>query len=179
MTIHTEVPDLDKLLDERRSILGEDYVGYKNHCYRVLNFCLALSDERPETWNKVAIAVAFHDLGIWAKDTFDYLDPSILLARKHLAEQNREGWQEEIESMTDQHHKITRSTSNPAWLVEPFRKADWIDVSKGVLTFGLSASFVKEVLASIPNAGFHRRLIGLTWRQFRLNPTRPLPMMKW
>lgn len=90
----------------------------------------------------------------------------------------RDGWSDEIEAMIDNHHKIGAWRGQPDWLVEPFRKADWADVSLGLLRWELPRPFMAEVFAALPNAGFHRTLLGLTLRRMRRHPFSPLPMMK-
>ena len=174
-------PVLDQILENTKNDLGRDFTAYRNHCYRVLNFCLALGDAEhdDEILQKVSIAVAFHDLGIWTDKTFDYLEPSKKLVQNYLEKNNLSGWKAEIRMMIEFHHKMTPYTGLPNWLVEPFRKADWIDVSLGWLKFGLSDDFVTEVRGTFPNAGFHKRLTELTWQQFKQTPRRPLPMMRW
>lgn len=178
MNTYEQSPILNDILETWRVPLGRDFAAYKNHCYRVLNFCLAFCDESAETMSKISIAVAFHDLGIWANNTYDYLDPSKQLARKYLAKTNQGAWSEEIETMIEQHHKLTQYKVNPNWLVEPFRKADWIDVSRGRLKYGLRPAFIAETLTKYPNAGFHKRLIVLTKQRLKTNPFSPLPMMR-
>jgi hypothetical protein len=183
MKLCTHAPLLDSILEDWRPALAQDFNAYKNHCYRVLNFCLALNTEHTKTLlkiklDKISIAAAFHDLGIWTHQTFDYLAPSRQLAREFLANTDQDAWQEEIEAMIEQHHKIKWYKNNPIWLVEPFRKADWVDISKGFLKFGLPASFIKETQKCFPNAGFHKRLVALTWKRFKQHPFNPLPMMK-
>jgi hypothetical protein len=59
--------------------------------------------------SKVSIAAAFHDLGIWANNTYDYLDPSKHLAREYLTKTNQDAWSEEIETMIDQHALLFNS----------------------------------------------------------------------
>ena len=179
MKIREQAPILDGILDHWRVPIGGDFVAYRNHCYRVLNFCLAFSGESAEVISKISIAAAFHDLGIWANKTFDYLEPSKLLAREYLAETMQDEWGEEIASMIEQHHKLSKCKANPEWLVESFRKADWVDVSKGTLKFGLSSDFVTATLSRFPNAGFHKRLAGLTAQRLKTHPFSPLPMMKF
>jgi len=178
MKIYKQAPIVDSILENFRISLGGDFAAYKNHCYRVLNFCLAFCEESEETTNKVSIAVAFHDLAIWTNNTFDYLRPSKQLARDYLAKTNQGAWGEEIEAMIEQHHKLRKFTANSMWLVEPFRKADWIDVSRGRLKYGLPSAYIAEVLAGFPNAGFHKRLIELTVQRIKTHPFSPLPMMK-
>lgn len=178
MKLHTHAPLLDSILENWRPVLGTDFPAYKNHCYRVLNFCLALDAQQPESLDKVSIAAAFHDLGIWTHHTFDYIAPSRQLACEFLANTKQEGWQDEIETMIEQHHKISFYKANPTWLAESFRQADWIDISKGILKFGLPVSFIKETMECFPNARFHKRLVALTWQRFKKYPFNPLPMMK-
>jgi hypothetical protein len=76
------------------------------------------------------------------------------------------------------HHKITPSTTNPDSLVEAFRQADWIDVTRGLRRFGLRRRFVARLFARWPSAGFHWRLVELTLERFRTHPLTPLPMVK-
>jgi hypothetical protein len=178
MKIHEYAPVLDAILESWRVTLGEDFAAYMNHCYRVLNFCLAFCGEDAETVSKISIAVAFHDLGIWTSNTYDYLGPSKQLAREYLAKTNQGMWGDEIETMIEQHHKLRKYKSNPSWVVEPFRKADWIDVSRGRLKFGLPSVFVADTLSTFPNAGFHKRLIALTKQRLKTHPFSPLPMLR-
>lgn len=175
---HDSVPVLDDILEEWCTTLGNDFVAYKNHCYRVLNFSLALCGGRAEAMGKFSIAVAFHDLGIWVNNTYDYLGPSKRLAGEYLVKTKQERWKEEIETMIEQHHKLRRYKAHPAWLVEAFQKADWIDVSRGRLRFKLSPNFISEILTTFPNAGFHKRLVALTAQRAKTHPLSPLPMMR-
>jgi hypothetical protein len=174
----TAVATLDAVLDAHAAALGEDLVAYRNHAYRVVNFCVALSSADAETVEKAAIAAAFHDLGIWTAGTFDYLPPSVGLATAHLVQSDRAGWVPEVEAMILEHHKISPYRTHADWLVEPFRKADWVDVSRGFLAFGLSRKFRADVFSAWPNAGFHRRLVQLSLRRLRTHPWNPLPMMR-
>jgi len=174
----TEIATLDMVLNAHAAALGGDFVAYRNHTYRVVNFCAALSSSDPEAVEKAAIAAAFHDLGIWTAGTFDYLPPSIGLASTHLARSGRSEWAPEIAAMILEHHKISLYRARADWLVEPFRRADWVDVSRGVIAFGLSRPFLAEVFSTWPNAGFHKRLLQLALRRLRTHPWSPLPMMR-
>ena len=46
---------------------------------------------------KIAVAAVFHDLGIWTNHTFDYIAPSVALAREHLSACAQADWISEIE----------------------------------------------------------------------------------
>jgi hypothetical protein len=83
-----------------------------------------------------------------------------------------------VERTILEHHKLSASGADPSWLVEPFRKADWIDVSRGTLTFGLSNRTVGRILSTSPSAGFHQRLLQLAVKRPWTNPLAPLPMLK-
>lgn len=173
----TQIPTLDELLEGHAAELGKDFTAYRNHTYRVVNLCAALSSSDPEQLQKMSIAAAFHDLGIWTDGTFDYLQPSIRLASAHLARTGREDWTPEITEMILQHHKISAWRGHPHWLVEPFRRADWIDVTR-LRTVGLPRRLLREVFAAWPSAGFHKRLVQLELRRLRTHPWSPLPMVR-
>jgi hypothetical protein len=85
---------------------------------------------------------------------------------------------EKLERTILEHHKPSASGADPSWLVEPFRKADWIDVTRGTFTFGLSNRTVERILSTWPSAGFHRRLLQLVVTRLWTNPLTPLPMLK-
>jgi hypothetical protein len=173
----TRVALLDELLQHYALVLGKDFTAYRNHTYRVINFCSALSADS-EQLPKMTIAAAFHDLGIWTDETFDYLPPSERLAQAFLAREGRTEWMPEIRAMIHEHHKITRYPSDPTGLVEVFRKADWVDVSRGLLTFGLPRQFLREVFSTFHNAGFHKRLVQLSFARLLSHPLNPLPMFR-
>jgi HD domain len=175
----TSLPTVEQVLGNHASELGHDFIAYRNHVYRVVNLCVAiLGDSRGEL-EKIAVAAVFHDLGIWTNHTFDYIAPSIARAREDLAARGMADWIPEIEAMIVNHHKVTPSRANPESLVESFRRADWIDVSRGLRRFGLPRTFIAAVAATWPNAGFHRRLVQLTIHRFWRHPLSPLPMVKW
>jgi len=170
-------PTVDTVLRAYAPELGQDAVAYRNHVYRVMNLCAAIAKDGAD-FEKIAIAAVFHDLGIWTNKTFDYIDPSVALAREYLMRQGRTEWVEEIETMIAEHHKITPSAANPLSLVEPFRQADWIDVTRGLRTFGLPRQLVTWIFTAWPNTGFHWRLVMLTLERLRTHPLDPLPMVR-
>jgi hypothetical protein len=173
----TRIPTVDNVLDRHACALGHDLVAYRNHVYRVVNLCVAIAGSHSEL-EKIAVAAVFHDLGIWTDRTFDYIRPSIALAREYLAAQAHEDWITDVSTMIADHHKITHSASNPDSLVEPFRQADWIDVTGGLRRFGIPRPFVARLFATWPDAGFHWRLVQLALERLRTHPLTPLPMVR-
>jgi hypothetical protein len=179
MKIERDIPLLEEILSPWKGRMGGDYEGYKNHCYRMLHFCFYLHDAAEEERQKLIIAAAFHDLGIWSDNTIDYLPPSVALAQAYLREKGLEPWSREIELLIDQHHKLNPYRGGNYPLVEIFRRADLVDFSLGMARSGVPGVYVRQVKAAFPNAGFHKRLLQLAWQQLKKNPLNPAPMMKW
>ncbi len=179
-----DIAPLDEVLAAHLGELGGDFAAYRNHAYRVVNLCAWLAPGDAASVEKIALAAAFHDLGIWTARTFDYLGPSAELACSHLAragkpEWSNPEWSNEVSAMIHAHHKITRYRGNDTWLVEPFRRADLIDVSHGIVSFGVPRAKLRELFAAWPDAGFHAKLVKLALARAVRHPLRPLPMLKW
>ena len=174
-----EFPLTDEILTSFALAIGADLQGYRNHIYRVLNFHAALSGTEGLPSDAVQIAAAFHDLGIWTDDTLDYLPPSIALATEYLDSRQRSQLKDEVSALILEHHKLRRYRGACADSVEPFRRADLVDVSLGLVRFGLPRSFIKTVQSTFPDHGFHSMLMKLSARQLLHSPLRPLPMFRW
>lgn len=169
---------------------------------------LLKKDYQQDDPHKIAIAAVFHDIGIWTANTFDYLDPSRSLARQYLAENGLEKWADEIDLIIDNHHKLGRyrlpsgkEQRNSAFLpeeveeksdktkvgqspetlqdnVEAFRKADLLDLTKGLKSFGIKRKEIRAQYEKYPMNGFRTVIIQRFFKHFIRHPFRPLPMMK-
>jgi hypothetical protein len=170
-----DIAVVEDVLAGARTALAGDYDAYRNHVYRLIRFCTALAPAADV--QTIALAAAFHALGIWAASTFDYIAPSRGLAWAYLAARGRLTEAPRIEAMIEYHHKLTPYRDDS--LVEAFRQADAVDISLGHRRFGLDKAFVREVLAGYPNAGFHKALVRLFWRRLRAHPGSPAPMLRW
>ena len=181
--IDEHLPLLEEILAPWKDDIGSDYPGYRNHIYRMVHFCFALGECGPgwsdDSRRKVIIAGCFHDLGIWSDRTFDYLPPSIVRAHTYLKQNALEHWGPEIELLIDNHHRLRAYKDTRYPLVELFRKADLVDVSLGLVTFGLSRRYIGRVKALFPNAGFHWRLVRLVGGWAPRHPGSPLPFLRW
>ncbi len=160
-----------------KPVIGSDYDKYKNHVYRVFLNCLLLDAEKNNE-EKYAIAAVFHDIGIWTDHTFDYLNPSIEQAIIYLAETGNQDWTEEITLMIYWHHKMSKYQGKHDQVAENFRRADWIDLSLGLLTFGIDKKKIKENRRKLPTLRFHLFLIKETLKNFLRHPLNPLPVFK-
>ena len=179
MKVETTLPLLEELFSHWKETIGPDYEGYKNHVYRMLNFCFYLHNPNEEEQKKLVIAAVFHDIGIWSANTLDYLKPSVAEARLYLEDNGLEDWIEEITLIIDLHHKLTPVKNDLLPLIEVFRRADLIDFSLGAVSQGVSKPFIKEVKQAFPNANFHKMLMKMSWKQLKTQPLNLLPMMKW
>jgi|Transcript_15033 hypothetical protein len=172
---------LDSILESYRPKMGADFFGYRNHCHRVFCFALYLIPNAPsdkDAIKKIAIALAFHDLGIWTASTVDYIDPSRRDALQYLEANNLLGWKEEVDVMIERHHQILQGSLPSDSLAEVIRRADLVDFSLGFVKNGLPASVVERVRASYANEGFHWRLVQLAAAWFIRHPLNPAPMMR-
>ncbi|WP_209448918.1 hypothetical protein [Rhodococcus qingshengii] len=130
----------------------EGWKGYRNHAQRVFLFARELTPPGPGVEERIAIVAAFHDLA--AIQTVDYLDVNLAPMRAWLAAHDRQGWEREIALAMTLHHRIRPYRGEAAWLVECIRRADWIEVTGGVLNFGLSRGFIRYARRSLPNRKF-------------------------
>lgn len=168
---------IEDILEVHKNKLGTDFEKYRNHAMRVFALCKNL-DTSVIHDEKYAIAAAFHDLGIWTANTFDYLEPSIVLATKYLERSNKLEWVDEITTMIDMHHKRSKYKGAYRNTVETFRKADWIDVSMGIMNFSLAKGNYFKIKKQYPYLGFHQFLIVESVKYFFKAPLNPLPMFK-
>jgi predicted metal-dependent HD superfamily phosphohydrolase len=173
------IPLIDEILRPWQKAIGKDHQAYVNHVHRVVHFCLGTRAWDDASRKKIIIAAAFHDLGIWSDDTFDYLAPSIALATQYLHQNGLDAWAPEVARMIALHHKVRPVHDGEMPLVETFRRSDLVDLSLGLLKFDLPADVVRRVRSEFPNAGFHLRLLQLTAKRFRHHPLSPVPVLRW
>jgi len=177
MEIETKLPHLDNILVQWKQQIGQDFEGYKNHCYRMLNFCYFMNADasgKDKTANeKFTIAAGFHDLGLWSNKKGNYTMVSAGLAERYLISHHRTAWLDEIRLMIDVNHNLNPFKSGKFPLVDIFRKADLADFSLGMLTGGVSASFIHQVRLAFPNAGFHTMLMEKQLKWFSRNDLNP------
>src|SRR5260370_18686004 len=80
----TSLPTVEQVLDDHASELGHDFIASRNHVYRVANLFLATRGDSRVEREEITVGAHFHSLGIWTNNTFDYIAPSVAIARKHL-----------------------------------------------------------------------------------------------
>ena len=176
----TAIVEFNEIIDEvllyYQNQLGTHYNKYRNHVYRVFNLAVILSNPNEENYKAIAIAAAFHDLGIWTANTFDYLAPSVELAGNYLIQNGLSDLEPLAMELINNHHKLSTYKSNS--IVEAFRKADLIDLSFGLARFGMETKQLKKLNAQFPSLGFHRFILLQGLKNTVKHPLNPLPMMK-
>lgn len=179
-TLVTEHPDIEQAMLLYQIPMGKDLKAYKNHVYRVYNYAAWYVNYDEAELRKLAIAAAFHDIGIWTHSTFDYLVPSEQTAMQYLGKKDLpETWNMEVALMIERHHQMKKYEGLYRKNVEAFRKADLADLSKGLVRGKLPFAAVEQSVEAFPYLGFHGLLFKLTVREFLQNPLNPLPMLRW
>ncbi len=176
MNCITQNETIDLILNSYKADLGVSFDQYRNHVYRVYNFAIQGVTNQKDI-KILSIAAAFHDLGIWTNKTFDYINPSIDLAKQYcLINSIDTDTIADIELIIRDHHKLTQIKKHR--LAEIFRQADLIDLSLGLIRKKIDYKFIRKIKETFPNKGFHLYLCRLFVRNLFLNPLRPLPMYK-
>lgn len=84
-----------------------------------------------------------------------------------------------IEEMILNHHKLREYRhGRNSKQIEIFRKADWIDVTKGYMLFNVTKEEYQKILDEHPYGKFRSILIAKTIENVMKNPTNPFPMFK-
>ena len=165
----TSLSTVEKVLDNHASELGHDFIAYRNHVYRVVNLCLAIVGHSRAELEKIAVAAVFHDVGIWTNNTFDYIAPSVAVAREDLTARGMADWIPEIEAPAQIR---SRWSNHFGARTGSMCRSDYEGSASRARSSRLSPP-------RRPSAGFYRRLVKLTIDRFWKHPLTPLPVVKW
>lgn len=154
-------PMVEKLLEPYRDVIGDDYAGYRGHIYRVLSYTLHFLNGDETHRDAIELALVFHDIALWTDKELAYLEDSATHAQ-HINETQNLGIEPQLlHDMIYYHHKITPYRGPHQEVINAFRKADWIDATKGILAKGMPRMHIRKVKAAIPAAGFYETLMRL------------------
>ena len=169
--IVTESGLIDDILGPHQKGLGVGYIGYRNHCFRMLNVGRYLVPDAPHRDDRFAIMSAFHDLPFFLDGDLDYLGRASGWASDYLEAMGRSEWEPEMRLMIHNHHKVRPYTGEYAPMVDAMRKADWIDVTFTKVRFGIPRRFIAEMRATFPLNEAYKGYPDLNWRErFSLYP---------
>ena len=176
--IKTEL-EVEKIIQDYKSIIGKDFFAYKNHVIRTIKLALKLKRENQNDDEiKLIIAAVHHDIGIWTENTFDYILPSIKKASSYLSKIDKQDWIEEISLIIEMHHKRSVYKGKFSDNVESFRRADLIDITKNGNRFGVKKEVIQNLYTEFPVLGFRKMLAMKFFKNLLKNPFNPLPMLK-
>jgi hypothetical protein len=146
----------------------------ERHCLRTRAIAAEIAGRRgwaidPEV---LTVAAILHDIGLYPAVTRGgvYTADGAELAREILP---GHGWSEErIErcaNAIDRHHDL-RSQRGLGNEVEALRLADLVDVSGGLIAYGLDRSWLRSLNAAVPRAGLAGELAREVGRALRERP---------
>jgi hypothetical protein len=172
-TIYKHYAALDDELFSVAGSVSNEFKAYRNHCLRVLTFTNYflpdfVKEKIPNAMDLAAIALAYHDVGLWTDKELDYLEPSKVRMGKAL--ENSTFSPQELKIMEEiilEHHKasdFSGLSEAENELVNAVRKADWTDNSMGVVRFGLPAALLEAAYDEVDEAGFHQILMDVLVR---------------
>ncbi len=159
-------------LEAVREASGETAGPMERHCLRVSAIASELAARRGLEIDREVLLVAalIHDLGLYDSVSRGgvYVKDGADFARELVG---RHGWNQERTALCadsiERHHEL-RSQWSRGTEVELLRRADLVDVSNGLVGFGLGRSWLREVNAAIPRDGTYgeiARLLGHAMRQ--------------
>jgi hypothetical protein len=161
-------------LTRLREATGGSDGPMERHCLRVRHIAAEIAGRRgwaidPEV---LTVAAILHDIGLYPLGTRGgvYTSDGAELAREMLP---AHGWSEErIEccaAAIDRHHEL-RSQLARGGEVEAMRRADLVDVSGGLIWFGVPRAWLKALNASVPRDGLAGELAREVGRALRERP---------
>jgi hypothetical protein len=157
-----------------RAATGGPNGPMERHCLRVRHIAAEIGGSRgwaidPEL---LTVAAILHDIGLYPGATRGgvYTADGAELARELLPAY---GWSadriERCAAAIDRHHEL-RSQLARGGEVEALRRADLVDVSGGLIKFGLSRRWLKGLNASVPRDGLAGELAREVGRALRERP---------
>jgi hypothetical protein len=161
IAIKVQRPCVEEMFVPYRTLIGDDFDGYRNHVYRCVTYAMHFLGNETEHEKLVETAFVYHDIGLWTDKKLAYLEPSEALA---LGDNKKNGWglnSEALRNAIHWHHKIFKYQGIHANVVEACRKADWIDATQGWCRKGMRRLDIVKVESTFPNCGFHKTLLRL------------------
>lgn len=165
-----------------REATGATEGPMERHCLRCRQIAARLAASRG--WvidgEVVTVAAILHDIGLYplVATGAEYTADGAALARAMLPQF---GWSpdrvELCAEAIDRHHDVRRQLSRGAE-VETMRLADLVDVSGGLLRFGIDRGWLRQLAAEAPRRGLYREIGREVARAVRERPL-TLPRIFW
>jgi hypothetical protein len=165
-------------LAKLRELAGGGDTAMERHCLRVYEIAVALGRKREIELDLELLTCAawLHDAGLYpgAATSDAYVSDGRRLAEPLVAAFG--GPPDRVATLGDaieRHHELRPQWSRGAE-VELLRRADLVDVSQGLITFGLDRAWLRALSRRVPRKGMLREIGALLARAARDRP-RTLP----
>lgn len=153
-----------------RQLAGADS-AMERHCHRQFLIAERLAGERPYDRELVLCACWLHDAGVYIDSSAPYVTEGGLLAAQVVEpfawEPDR---RQRLHDACEQHH-APRSRIGLGLEVELLRQSDLVDVSAGLVNFGIDRGWLKALFREIPRSGFVPLLGRIAVHELRSRPT--------
>jgi predicted hydrolase (HD superfamily) len=144
-------------LEKLREITGEAASPMERHGLRVFLIADRLATAREAEVDREVLLIAglLHDVGLYDEASHGgvYVSEGAEFTAELLREQ---GWSEDRIRLCfdaiERHHEI-RPQWNRGTEVEVIRRADLVDLTTGVVTFGLAREWLRDLFKSVPRDG--------------------------
>jgi hypothetical protein len=148
--------------------------GLRNHCHRLWHFTQMLMRREGLAMDpEVSYAVAmWHDLGLVSEKDEGHAYPvrSRALFEREAAGFDLRGEPADAVAQALLYNHRMFPVPNLSPVAECFRKAVWLEHSRGLLRFGLPRVEVNQVFSAYARDDFDRVLVDFTWRVVRREP---------
>lgn len=151
-------PTATRCLQVLRDLTGEVGGPMERHCARVIVLTRELARRGGHSIDDelVVCAAWLHDLGLYPEVATKaaYVTDSRHLAERVLAEEGWDAARIRLCAEAVEHHHELPSQWARGNEVELLRRADLIEVSMGLVSFGIPRAFRQDLLARVPRDGF-------------------------
>jgi hypothetical protein len=162
-------------LQRLRELTGDEDGPMERHGLRCFLIVDRLARQRGVEIDREGALVAglLHDIGLYegASHGGVYVTEGKQYAAELLA--GREGWDERRTARCldaiERHHEL-RSQWQAGTEVELLRRADMVDLSRGLIDWGAGRDWLRELWRAVPRDGTYREIGSMVWKAVRERP---------
>jgi hypothetical protein len=152
-----------------RAVAGSDG-PMERHCLRQFTIAERLAGDRAFDRELLLCACWLHDVGLFVHGHDPYVTEGARLAARVL---EPFGWpRERLQRCMDacEQHHAPRSRIAMGLEVELVRQADLVDVTAGLVNFGLDRGWLRDLFREVPRAGLWRLIASAVLSELRHRP---------
>jgi hypothetical protein len=149
--------------------------GLRHHCLRLHAFVdlLLEAESNPFPRDLAYLLAMVHDLGLVARFEVgaNYMMRSAaLFARETQKLELSQATREQCQKILTENHRFFARRGQGDPVVEAFRRAVWIEHSRGFRRYGLASAAIRAVFAKFPRDNFDRVLVDFARRTLTREP---------